>query len=157
MLTMSNMTIIGKWPSWVLWGSFSIIYNPFTGRYYLGLLHSPVNPWYGVLWIWQMLVWHNCKSYVSNFLFPLCKIRKMDWIYSVTCFRINVGGKVLTNHLKEVISYRWVYQIRDLSWPFLLETFLEMDVMSLSSVSSVMCRDTSAFLWIQCMLGMWYI
>lgn len=31
----------------------------------------------------------------------------------LVCFRINVGGKLLTNHLKEIISYRFVFSGSD--------------------------------------------
>lgn len=27
----------------------------------------------------------------------------------ITYFRVNVGGKILTNHLKEIISYRYMF------------------------------------------------
>ena len=49
--------------------------------------------------IWRILKCVDCCSYICMFYFiPICSIS-----------RVNVGGKVLTNHLKEVISYRYLF------------------------------------------------
>ena len=48
---------------------------------------------------WRILKSVDCCSYICMFYFiPICSIS-----------RVNVGGKVLTNHLKEVISYRYLF------------------------------------------------
>jgi hypothetical protein len=50
--------------------------------------------------------------------------------------RVNVGGKLLTNYLKEVISYR--------AWNMMDETYLVNEVSNLSS-SGAACYDAMTY------------
>ena len=46
---------------------------------------------------------------VTHLLRGNCFMQCLTYTFSerkFVCYRLNVGGKVLTNHLKEVISYR---------------------------------------------------
>ena len=68
-----------------------------------------------------MIIYMKCLNKGGNYIKFKKKVKKkvMYLIASVItttysqflflCYRINVGGKVLTNHLKEVISYRQLH------------------------------------------------
>ena len=69
--------------------------------------------WFYVLFSFHM---HWEEMVLHTVLKPMHLVRGNGFIQYLTytfserkfvCYRLNVGGKVLTNHLKEVISYRW--------------------------------------------------